>query len=293
MIKEKISKMGIRLFAAESIAYRTAGLIQSKLEGLDMNSDEAGIRTAEALKDYLIECSIIKIYGSETEGYVVDEEVQIFGGYGYIHGNHPEMAYRNARPNRIWEGTNEINRVVIVNTLTKMVTEGTFELMPAFQRISGELEKLEPINSDEPENLDAQKRLSLLAKDILLFVLGMAYEKHVKGLRNEQELIAMICDIIIEIYAIESALLRSQKMLNGKKPEMALIPVIMTKVLFHDSIEKIGLLARELLEAMETGDVLERHLETLRKLMVSPPVNTISLRRDIADTMIRHGGYFI
>jgi hypothetical protein len=82
-------------------------------------------------------------------------------------------------------------------------------------------------------------------------------------------------------------------MLNGKKPEMALIPVIMTKVLFHDSIEKIGLLARELLEAMETGDVLERHLETLRKLMVSPPVNTISLRRDIADTMIRHGGYFI
>jgi len=292
LIKEKISQMAIRLFASESMMFRTAGLIQAKLEGLDMGSDDAGIRTAGALEEYLIECSINKIYGSETEDYVVDEEVQIFGGYGYIHGNHPELAYRNARINRIWEGTNEINRLVIVNTLMRRATKGTFDLMPAFQRLSEEIEKLEPVGSDEPNRLDAQMRLIQMAKKIILFVFGMAYEMHGKGLREEQELIGIMSDMIIEVYANESVLLRSQKMLNGKKPEKATISVIMTKVLFHDSLERIGFLATRALEAMEDGELLERHIKMIRRLMVSPPINTVTLRRDIADEMIRYGRYF-
>ncbi len=293
LIKEKISKMAIRLFAAESMMYRTAGLIQAKLEGLDMSSDDAGIRTAEALEDYLIECSIIKIDGSETEDYVVDEEVQIFGGYGYIHGNHPELAYRNARINRIWEGTNEINRIVIVNTLIRRLTKGTFDLMLTFQRVSKEIEKLEPIDSDEPEGLDAQKRSIQMAKKIILYVFGMTYQKHGKNLREEQELIGMISNMIIEIYAIESALLRTQKMLHSKNPERATIPVKMTKVLFHDSLEKISFLARGALEAMENGGLLVKHLRAIRRLVVSPPINTVTLRRDIADAMIQYGRYFV
>ncbi|UCH00529.1 MAG: acyl-CoA dehydrogenase family protein [Deltaproteobacteria bacterium] len=292
LIKEKISQMAIRLFASDSMMFRTAGLIQAKLEGLDMGSDDAGIRTAGALEEYLIECSINKIYGSETEDYVVDEEVQIFGGYGYIHGNHPELAYRNARINRIWEGTNEINRLVIVNTLMRRATKGTFDLMPTFQRLSEEIEKLEPVGSDEPNRLDAQMRLIQMAKKIILFVFGMAYEMHGKGLREEQELIGIMSDMIIEVYANESVLLRSQKMLNGKKPEKATISVIMTKVLFHDSLERIGFLATRALEAMEDGELLERHIKMIRRLMVSPPINTVTLRRDIADEMIRYGRYF-
>ena len=292
LIKEKISQMVIRLFASDSMMYRTAGLIQAKLEGLDMGSDDAGIRTAEALEEYLIECSINKIYGSETEDHVIDEEVQIFGGYGYIKGNHPELAYRNARINRIWEGTNEINRLVIVNTLMRRATKGTFDLMLAFKRVSDEIEKLGPVDSDEPNRLDAQKKLIQMAKKTILFVFGMAHERHGKELREEQELIGIISDMIIEVYAIESVLLRSQKMLDGKKPEKATIPAKMTKVLFHDSLERIGFLATRALEAMEDGELLGRHIKMIRRLMVSPPINTVTLRRDIADEMIRYGRYF-
>ncbi|MBW1797308.1 MAG: acyl-CoA dehydrogenase family protein [Deltaproteobacteria bacterium] len=291
MIKDKISRMAVQIFAAESMTYRTAGLIQGQLEGLDMNSIDAGAKTAGALKEYLIECSINKIFGSETEGFVVDEEVQIFGGYGYIHGNHPELAYRHARPNRIWEGTNEINRLVIVNTLAKMASDGTFGLMPSFQRVSEEIGKLDPVDSDKPDGLNVQKKLLRTAKDVFLLVFGMAYRQHGTDLRDEQELISMLSNIIIEIWAIESALLRSEKMLNGKKPERALIPVKMTKALFYDSIDKIGFLSIELLNAMESGDLLKRHVTAVRRLMVSPSINTVMLRRDIAEAMIRYKGY--
>jgi alkylation response protein AidB-like acyl-CoA dehydrogenase len=291
LIKEKISEMSIRLFAAESMMYRTAGLIQAKLKDLDMGSDDAGIRTAEALEEYIIECSINKIYGSETEDFVVDEEVQIFGGYGYIHGNHPELAYRNARINRIWEGTNEINRIVIVNTLIRKASKGTFDLMSTFHQVSKEIEKLEPVSSDDPEGLNTQTKLIEIAKNIGLFVLGIAYEKYGKNIRDEQEIVGMISNIIIEIYAMESALLRSQKMLHSKKPERATIPLKMTKILVHDSLEKISFLAREALEALENGELLKKHLNIIRKLMVSPPINIVSLRRHIADAMIQYGRY--
>jgi hypothetical protein len=291
LIKEKISEMSIRLFAAESMMYRTAGLIQAKLENLDMNSDDAGIRTAEALEEYIIECSINKIYGSETEDYAVDEEVQIFGGYGYIHGNHPELAYRNARINRIWEGTNEINRIVIVNTLIRKASKGTLDLMSAFHQVSDDIEKLEPVNSDNSEDLNTQIKLVELAKKIVLVVIGIAYNKYEKSIRDEQELMGIISNILIEIYAMESALLRSQKMLNGKSPERAKTPFKMTKVLVHDSLEKISFLARESLEAIENGKLLKKHLDMIRKLIISPPINTVALRRDIADTMIQYGRY--
>jgi len=293
LIKEKISEMAIRLFAAESMMYRTAGLIQAKLKDVDMSSDDAGFKTAEALEEYIIECSINKIYGSETEDYVIDEEVQIFGGYGYIHGNHPELAYRNARINRIWEGTNEINRIVIVNTLARRVAKGAFDLKSAFQRVSGNIKKLKPVGSDDTETLNAQTKLIEITKHVGLLVIGIAYDRYGKSLRDEQELMGMISDILIEIYAIESALLRTQKILNNKKPERAKIPVKMTKVLFHDSLEKISFLARGALEAIETGELLKKHLATISKLMVSPPINTVALRRDIADAMIQYGRYFV
>ncbi|MGD2126374.1 MAG: acyl-CoA dehydrogenase family protein [Desulfobacteraceae bacterium] len=292
LIKEKIGRMAIRLFAAESMMYRTAGLIQDRLEGLRMVSDDAGANTAEALEEYLIECSINKIYGSEAESYLVDEEVQIFGGYGYIRGNHPELAYRNARINRIWEGTNEINRIVIVNTLLKRLTKGSFDLMGAFQSVCEVIEKLKTIDSDVPESLEAQENLVQVVKKVFLFVFGMAYQKHGKNLREEQELVGILSDMVIEIYATESALLRSQKILNGKNSEKARIPVAMTKVIYHDGLEKIDYLARQALEAIENGESLRKHLATIRGLMVSPPIDVVSVRREIADAMIRYGRYF-
>ncbi|MBM4324001.1 MAG: acyl-CoA dehydrogenase [Deltaproteobacteria bacterium] len=289
LIKEKISEMAIRLFTAESMMYRTAGLIQAKLGGPDEHTDEVGTRTAEALEEYLIECSINKIFGSETEGYVVDEEVQIFGGYGYIRGNHPELAYRNSRINRIWEGTNEINRIVIANTLLRRLTKDPLGL--DFQKISKEMEKLEPACYDEPDSLNSEKKRIDIVKRIALFVMGAANDKYKKGLREEQELIGMMSNIVIEIYALESALLRSQKMLHGKQPERAAIPMKMTKVLFHNSLEKINILATRALEAIEDGESLKKDLETIKKLTFSPPINTVTLRRNIADAMVRYGRY--
>jgi alkylation response protein AidB-like acyl-CoA dehydrogenase len=216
LIKKKISEMAIRIFAAESMMYRTAGLIQAKLQDLDMNSDLVGVRTAEAMEEYLIECSINKIFGSETEDYVVDEEVQIFGGYGYIHGNHPELAYRNARINRIWEGTNEINRIVIANTVMRRATKGEYDLKAGYERVAGKLEDHRPVDTDDPEGLKAQRELLRLAKDVFLFVFGKAFEKYGNALRNEQQIIGMLSDMIIEIWASESALLRAQKIVKGK-----------------------------------------------------------------------------
>jgi len=164
--------------------------------------------------------------------------------------------------------------------------------MTAFQHVSEDIEKLDPVCFDEPGGLDSQKRLVQIAKKIVLFVFGMAYLRHERNLREEQELIGMISDMIIEIYAIESALLRSQKISNAKEPERATIPVKMTKVLFHDSVEKIGFLAQRALEAMENGELLEKHRAMIRRVMLSPPINTVTLRRNIADAMIRYGRYF-
>jgi alkylation response protein AidB-like acyl-CoA dehydrogenase len=291
LIKEKISEMAICLFVAESMMYRTAGLLQAKLEDLEKSSKELEICTVKALEDYLIECSINKIYGSETEAYVVDEEVQIFGGYGYVHGNHPELAYRNARINRIWEGTNEINRIVIANTLVRRFNKAPFDLVLEFQRVSEEIEKLEPLIFVEPEGLDCEKRTIDIFKKIGLLVIGAAYDRYQKSLKEEQELLGMMSNIVIEIYALESALLRSQKVFYRKTPERAAIPMKMTKVLFHDSLEKINSLAMRALEAIEDGELLKKHLETVRKLTSSPPLNTVALRRDIADAMIRYGRY--
>ena len=291
LIKEKIARMAIRLFAAESMMYRTAGLLQARLNGLDMASEDAGIKTAEALEEYLIECSINKIYGSETEGYVVDEEVQIFGGYGYIKGNHPELAYRNARINRIWEGTNEINRIVIVSTLLRRFTKGSFDLMNRFENVSQEMDNLQPVDSDSPDSVDAQEELIHLAKKIFVFVFGMACQKHGKNLRQEQELVGILSDMAMEVYAMETALLRSQKILNGMTPEKAAIPVAMTKVLCHDGLEKSGSLATQALEALESGKSLKKHLHALRRLMVSPPIDMVRTRRHIAESMIHFGRY--
>ena len=293
LIKEKIARMALRLFAAESMMYRTAGLLQARLEGLDMGSEDAGVRTAEALEEYLIECSINKIYGSETEGYVVDEEVQIFGGYGYIRGNHPELAYRNARINRIWEGTNEINRIVIVNTLVRKVSKGSFDFAKDFQKVSEEIENRRPIDSDVPEKLEAQFGLINIAKKVFLFIFSMAYQKHSKNLRQEQELVGILSDMVMDIYAMETALLRSQKILKGEIAEKAAIPMAMTKALCHDGLEKSGSLAVQALEAMESGESLKKHIHAVRRLMISPPIDVVRIRRNIADAMIRFGRYHL
>jgi hypothetical protein len=175
--------------------------------------------------------------------------------------------------------------------LIRRLTASGFDLKEAFQRAAEQIESLEPNGSGEPEGLRAQAKMLESAKHIALFVVGLAYSTYEKGLRNEQELLGIISNMLIEIYASESALLRSLKMLQGRNPERATIPVKMTKVLFRGSTERIGFLAGEALEAIESGAPLEGHRAGVRRHAVSPPINAVALRRDIADEMISYGRY--
>lgn len=293
LIKEKLANMVTRLFAAQSMLFRTAGLIQSDLDDQEIGSDDYGTKTAKALENYLIECSINKIYGSETESLIVDEEVQIFGGYGYIYGNHPEVAYRNARINKIWEGTNEINRLVIVNTLLRRISKGDYDLITNFQRVKKEFDQFEEVKSDEPKNLAAQQKLLDLAKKIAIFAFGSAYQKYGNSLREEQEVIGCISNIIIEIFAMESSLLRAMKILNKKDIEKYDVVIKIIKVLFYDATNRIGLCAKEILEMTEDNNNLEKYLVKIRDLMTSPPIKMISLKKEIGEIMVKYGRYFL
>jgi alkylation response protein AidB-like acyl-CoA dehydrogenase len=293
LIKQKIARMAVRLFAAESVVYRTAGLLDARLKELEIRTGEPGIKMAEVLEEYVAECSINKILGSETESYVVDEEVQIFGGYGYIHGNHPELAYRNARINRIWEGTNEINRIAIVSALLKKMDKGLFDLLGTSQSALDEIANFDAVDADDSMNLDAQERLVHMAKKFALIVFGMAYRKYKESLRGEQEVLGILSDMFIEVFAVESAFLRARKSLSNPYLQKAVLQTEITKILCYEGMEKLGFLARRGLEALESGDSLKRHVAIVRKLLLSPQINVIQLERSVADIMIRNGGFLV
>lgn len=291
LIKEKISEMAIRVFVTESMVYRTAGLIQSELERRKVGFSDSGMMTAKVLEDFVVECSINKVYGTETEDLVTDEELQIFGGYGYIHGNHPEVAYRNARIARIWEGTNEMNRLVILNAILAKTAKNAFALTESFQRAARGIKTLQPVGKDKLESLDAQTKLLDIVKTVSLYILGRAYQRYGTTLREEEEVLGTIANMIIEIYAMESALLRTRKMLQ-RQPNRASIPVLMTKVLLHDGVQRVAISAVKVLEGIEDMETLENDLKNIRKLLIAPATNTVVLRRKVADSMIQSGRYF-
>ena len=293
MIKEKIARMATRLYAAESMMYRTGGLLEAKLHGIDMDSDEAGVKTAEALEEYLIECSINKICGSETEGFVVDEELQIHGGYGYIRGNHPELAYRNARINRIWEGTNEINRLVIMNTLLRRLGRNAVGPADAWEVVSDALAGIRAPDSDVSESLEAQKTMTNLAKKVFALTLGIARARHGKALRGEQETIRCLSDMVIEIYGMESAVLRSEKIAKGKDPWKGEIPSATAKIICHEGVQRMRMLAEDAIGAVEEYPHLRDSLGRARSAMAAPALDVLGLRRKVAEAMIHYGRYGI
>ncbi len=291
MIREKIAAMAARIYAAESMMYRTAGLLQARLEDVDMSSDEAGLMTAQALEEYLIECSINKVYGSETEDYVVDEEVQIHGGYGYIRGSHPELAYRNARINRIWEGTNEINRLVIMNTLLRRLGQDASGEGESQESLVESLDAFKAPEQDRDDNLDLQKAMAKIAKKVFRLVFSLARDKYGKGLRREQEIIRVLSDMIMEVYAMESAVLRGEKILGAQDPGRRQAPLNMAKVICHGGIQAMRRHAEDVLGALEGDKMSGRCLRIVRAALTSPAMDVIGLRKKIAEAMILYGKY--
>lgn len=284
-IQEKLAEMNIRTYVSESMGYRTAGLIDANLADLDADAD--GREAARRIEEFAVECSINKVFGSEVLDFVTDEAVQVHGGYGYMEEYEVTAAYRDSRINRIFEGTNEINRLLIPGTLIRRTMKGELPLMPAIMGLQDELMNLTPFEeSDEPL---AQERFMLdRAKKLFLMLAGLGVQKYQMALDQEQELLMGVADIAIAVFAMESAILRAMKAVASGKPGLK---AAMTQVYCQEAFEQIGSIARSLLPAIEEGDTLRTQLSVVKRLTRYTPVNTVALRREIAQQVLERGGY--
>lgn len=288
LVGRKLAEMNIQTYVLESMVYRTAGLMDAGLSGIQHDSPDAGVQSAKAIAEYALECSINKVFGSEVLDFVADEGVQIHGGYGFIQEYKIERIYRDSRINRIFEGTNEINRLLIPGTLVKRAMKGELPLLQKAQALQAELLQLVPGQSREGL-LEEETHLLSMAKKIFLMAGGSAVQKYNVKLEREQEIVSSLADIMIAVYAMESALLRTKKGLDRRGEEKSAIA--MTRVFIHEAFEKVESLAREALSAMEEGDTLRTQLSVLKKLTRRSAVNTVQLKREIAARVIQTEGY--
>jgi alkylation response protein AidB-like acyl-CoA dehydrogenase len=291
LIKHKIGEMAIRTFAVDSMVYRTAALIDRILQRIDHQAEDVGIQMAKGIEEYVIEDSITKIFSSEVLDYVVDEALQIHGGYGYIHDYAIERGYRDARINRIWEGTNEINRLVIMDMLTRRAMKNQLPIFGAAQKVANELLTLRPSVDSDDEKLSLQKEIVEMAKKIGLVVAGAAVQKFMTKLADEQEILGLISDIVIEVFAMESALLRALKSMERSDEEVSRVQKAMAKVYVNDAFERVESYAKQAFAAIAEGDTLKTQLSALKKMTRFTPVNTVGLRREVADAVIKIGRY--
>src|SRR6266576_3700211 len=294
LVREKIANMATLIYVGESLVYRTVGMMDALLSEIDSASSDAAAVAKErrkAIEEYAVECSILKVWGSEMIDYVVDETVQIFAGYGFVEEYPAERAYRDARINRIFEGTNEINRLIITGFLLKRAMTGQLALMPAIKKLMDEVLS-GPSMAEEVEGLLArEQKLVAQAKKLGLFAAGSATQKYMQGIQDQQEIMGAIADMTIETYAMESAVLRAQKIVESKGESGAALPVAMTRVYLSQAMEKVESAARKVIAAVADGDMLRTQLAILRRLAKYEPFNTVELRQQIAQKMIERGKY--
>ena len=287
MIKEKLADMAVRTYMSESMMYRLAGMFDDKLGTLDESAKRSGAETSAAIEEYAAECSISKVYGSECADFCVDEWVQILGGYGFIAEYPAERAYRDNRINRIWEGTNEINRMLVPGTMLRRAMQGKLNLLPAAQAIGKELLTYSPLSVQLPDTpLAVQEHMVKMSKKIALMVAGVAAMKFGQNLAKEQEVLAKIADIVIEIFAMESGLLRTLKMISTDGEGKAQHQIAAVQAYVDDTIPKIDGWAKKVLAYVEEGDTLRTQLAGLKKLARYQPIDTVGLKRMIADRII-------
>jgi alkylation response protein AidB-like acyl-CoA dehydrogenase len=291
MVREKIANMAALVYVGESLVYRTVGMMDTALGEVDKSGAEAMKEIRKAIEEYAVECSIIKVWASEMIDYVVDESLQIYGGYGFVEEYPAERAYRDARINRIFEGTNEINRLIITGFLLKRAMSGQLPLMPAIKKLMDEVLSGPTMGEEVIGPLAEEMKLVAQAKKLGLFAAGAATQKYMQAIQDQQEIMGAIADITIEIYAMESSVLRTQKMIAAKGESAAALPVAMTRVYLSQAIEKTESAAKKIIAAVADGDMLRTQLAILRRLAKYEPFNTIELRQQIAQRMIERGKY--
>ncbi|MBV9769857.1 MAG: acyl-CoA dehydrogenase family protein [Bryobacterales bacterium] len=280
LIQHKLAEMAIRIFATESATYRVVGLIEGQLEGFSWDQPSAAQTELKAVEEFAAECSYIKIFASEMLDYVTDEAVQIHGGYGYHQDYIVERAYRDSRINRIFEGTNEINRLLATGMLLKRAQRGLLPLVEAVKKLQAEILAGPTLESNGNENA----RLVENAKKTALFALGVAYQTFGASLEDQQEVLASITDIAMNAFVMESVYLRSQKL-----PAAADI----CAVFLREAMEVIDSAARNVLAASSDGDALRMNLRVLKRFTRFEPVNAIAARRRIAERLVAAGRYAV
>ena len=283
LMKEKLAEMAIQLFAVESMVYRSAGNIEAAMSSAESaGSADKVANTMKVLEEYAIESSIAKVYGSEMLDFVVDEAVQIFGGYGFHEDCPVCRAYRDSRVNRIFEGTNEINRMLIIQMLLKRAMAGSLPLIPAAMKLADEI-LAGPSFEEAPEGVLADEaRVVANAKKIFLQAAGGAVQKFREKLAEEQELIGALANIVMETYAMESCLLRAQKAAAAKGESVASVMIDAARVFIADAAERLDHEARRALAAVHEGDMLTTQVAVLKRFGKRSAVDTIGLRRKVA-----------
>lgn len=288
LIQRKISESATRLYAAESMAYRTVGMIDANLEQLDGEARRSSREVQKRIEEYAVECSILKVYGSEMLSFVADELVATMGGYGYVEEYPAERFYRDARINRIFEGTNEINRLIITGWLMKRSMAGELPMLGAIKKLMDEA--MQPpsfdVAKDAEDDLSREAEILSSVKNVALFAAGVASQRYMTALQDQQEIMADLADIIMQVFALESALLRARKLgVSGRGT--AAIASTMTGLLADESVTLAEQAGRRILAACGAGDELRTQLAILRRLVRFVPADTVELSHTIARQCIQ------
>lgn len=291
-IKHKLAEMALKVYASETASYRAGQNIDDLIEDLKGHGMEDSEAKLKALEQFAIECAIMKVHGSEVLDYVVDEGVQVYGGMGYSADAPMDRAYRDARINRIFEGTNEINRMLVVDMLLKRAMKGELDLMGPAMAVSKEIMSIPDFGSDDEEGLFvAEKKVLRNLKKAALMVSGAAVQKFMMTLSNEQEILMNVADMAIEIYVAESVLLRVEKLIGIKGEEAVALQKQMALVYLHEAVEKVNNAGRAAITSFAEGDELRGMLMGLKRFTKIEPMNLKDARRQIADAMIAENKY--
>jgi alkylation response protein AidB-like acyl-CoA dehydrogenase len=288
LIQEKLAECATGIYAGEALTYRTIGMIDAALADVD-HTDSRAIQ--KRIEEYAVECSILKVWGSEMLDMVVDHVVQIYAGYGYVEEYPAERAYRDSRINRIFEGTNEINRLIVTGWLMKRAMAGQLPLLPAIKKVMDEVLAGPSAATPGDGPLAAEQQLLANARKLTLFAAGAASQKYNQALADQQEIMGALADCISEVYALESCILRAEKLRAARGEAAARQAIAMTRYYAARAFETVERPARKVIAAVAEGDMLRTQLAIHRRLAKYEPANTIALGRDIARHVLNAGRY--
>jgi len=291
LIQEKLAECATGIYTGEAMVYRTIGMIDAALADVDSSAEGASREIQKRIEEYAVECSILKVWGSEMLDMVVDHVVQIFGGYGYVEEYPAERAYRDSRINRIFEGTNEINRLIITGFLMKRASTGQLPLLPAIKALMEEVMSGPTTAAEYEGPLAAERQLLASLKKLNLFAAGVASQKYMMAIAEQQEIMGALADCNMEIFALESAILRAEKLRAARGETAARQAVAMTRYYAAEAARTVEQSARTVLAASADGDTLRTQMTILRRLTKHEPADTIALGRQIAGHVLAAGKY--